>query len=317
MISVIIPNYNHAPFLDLRITTILNQTFTDFEVIILDDCSTDNSREVIEKYRHNSKISEIVYNEENGGAVFKQWMKGIALAKGEWILIAESDDWSEPSLLEHLYEATKKDPAITLSFCQTLTVFANGNINVTSFANQFNVLHTGSEFISQRLINSRGLVTAGCALFKKEATSHMPDISTYKSAGDMMFWISVAAKGKVHETAMCLHYWRRHATNTTTNTSLFMSKIWELHETYLWAQKENHIDHLKVKERFLFLVNLLYRSGMLKNTDAKPFLAEVNKTVPFPVLKVKISGFCKYVSNYVVRFFQKNLLNVFLINNYK
>lgn len=72
LISVIIPNYNHALFLKQRIDTVLNQTFQDFEVIILDDCSTDSSREIIEQYRGHSKISNIIFNDKNSGGVFKQ-----------------------------------------------------------------------------------------------------------------------------------------------------------------------------------------------------------------------------------------------------
>ena len=54
-ISVIIPNYNHAVFLKERIESVLNQTYTNFELIILDDCSTDNSRDIIEFYRQHHK----------------------------------------------------------------------------------------------------------------------------------------------------------------------------------------------------------------------------------------------------------------------
>ena len=61
LITVIIPNYNHSPYLDERIQSVLNQTFKDFEVIILDDCSSDNSREVIENYRNNPQISHILF----------------------------------------------------------------------------------------------------------------------------------------------------------------------------------------------------------------------------------------------------------------
>ena len=49
-VSVIVPNYNHAPYLRQRLDSIFNQNFQDFEVIILDDCSTDNSKEIIEEY---------------------------------------------------------------------------------------------------------------------------------------------------------------------------------------------------------------------------------------------------------------------------
>ena len=53
---VIIPNYNHALYLQERLDSVFNQTYQDFEVIILDDCSTDNSREIIEKYANNPKV---------------------------------------------------------------------------------------------------------------------------------------------------------------------------------------------------------------------------------------------------------------------
>src|SRR6187431_17527 len=94
-VSVIIPNYNHADFLMQRIVSILNQTYQDFELIILDDCSSDKSREIIEHYRTHPKVSHIVYNAENSGSTFKQWKLGLDYAKGDWIWIAESDDYCE------------------------------------------------------------------------------------------------------------------------------------------------------------------------------------------------------------------------------
>jgi glycosyltransferase involved in cell wall biosynthesis len=79
LVSIIIPNYNHARFLDERMTSVLEQTYQHIEVIILDDCSTDNSREVIEKYRSNPKVSKIVFNDTNSRSPFKQWYKGFQL----------------------------------------------------------------------------------------------------------------------------------------------------------------------------------------------------------------------------------------------
>src|SRR5690348_1753899 len=99
-VSVIIPNYNHAQYLNQRIDSVLKQTYSDFEVIILDDYSIDNSRDIIEQYRTNKKVSAIIYNEINSGNPFQQWDKGIQLAQGEYIWFAESDDWCELNLLE-------------------------------------------------------------------------------------------------------------------------------------------------------------------------------------------------------------------------
>ena len=66
-VSVIVPNYCHAPYLEQRIESILQQTFQDFELILLDDCSTDGSREILERYRNHPKVSGIFYNERNSG----------------------------------------------------------------------------------------------------------------------------------------------------------------------------------------------------------------------------------------------------------
>lgn len=75
-VSVIVPNYCHAPYLEQRIESILQQTFQDFELILLDDCSTDGSREILERYRNHPKVSGIFYNERNSGSPFKQWKRG-------------------------------------------------------------------------------------------------------------------------------------------------------------------------------------------------------------------------------------------------
>ena len=118
-VSVIVPNYNHAQYLVQRIDSVLAQTCQDFELILLDDCSPDHSREVLERYREHPKVAHIVYNEANSGSTFKQWDKGIALARGEYIWIAESDDWCEPTLLETLLDGIHRDKDCVLSYCQT------------------------------------------------------------------------------------------------------------------------------------------------------------------------------------------------------
>ncbi len=67
-VSVIVPNYNHGKYLPLRLESIFNQTFQDFEVILLDDCSSDNSREILELYRNHPKVSTIIYNKRIRGS---------------------------------------------------------------------------------------------------------------------------------------------------------------------------------------------------------------------------------------------------------
>jgi glycosyltransferase involved in cell wall biosynthesis len=80
-VSIIVPNYNHARFLRQGLDSILHQTFQDFELILLDDCSMDNSRAILAEYRWDPRI-QMQFNEENSGSTFKQWNKGVKLARG-------------------------------------------------------------------------------------------------------------------------------------------------------------------------------------------------------------------------------------------
>lgn len=127
-VSVIIPNYNHEAFLVQRIESVLNQTFTDFELILLDDCSLDSSRKILQKYA--SANENIVYhpNEKNSGSPFHQWNKGVSMAKGEYIWIAESDDYCEPDFLETLVNILNQNEQCGIAYCQSNLVNENGKI---------------------------------------------------------------------------------------------------------------------------------------------------------------------------------------------
>src|SRR5688572_4442057 len=116
LVSVIIPNYNHAEYLRNRIDSVLNQTFQDIEVILLDDYSADRSLEILREYSDHPKVSHIVANDANSGSTFRQWEKGIDLAIGDWVWIAESDDWCETTFLESVLEYI--DGSTVISCCQ-------------------------------------------------------------------------------------------------------------------------------------------------------------------------------------------------------
>ena len=122
-VSIIIPNYNHAPYLKQRIESVLSQSYQNFEVILLDDRSTDNSWDILQAYKGHEKVSHCLRNDRNSGSPFIQWQKGIEIAKGEWIWIAESDDWADESLLESLINLTRLYPQVPLVFCQSKTHF--------------------------------------------------------------------------------------------------------------------------------------------------------------------------------------------------
>ena len=111
-ISVVVPNYNYAKYINKRIDSIVRQTYPIYELIILDDCSTDDSVEVIEKKIEKIKVKypelkvRFIKNEKNSGKAMRQWRKGFELAKGDYIWIAEVDDLSSREFLAAVNWAT-------------------------------------------------------------------------------------------------------------------------------------------------------------------------------------------------------------------
>lgn len=118
-VSIIVPVYNHVRYLRQRLDSILNQTYKDFELIILDDASTDNSREIIQEYVINNPSIITCFNEQNSGSPFKQWNKGVTLSSGEYIWIAESDDFADSNFIETVLDEFSKSKEIGLVFTDT------------------------------------------------------------------------------------------------------------------------------------------------------------------------------------------------------
>ncbi|MFG5857240.1 MULTISPECIES: glycosyltransferase family 2 protein [Dysgonomonas] len=221
MISVILPTYNHAPYLRQRIDSILNQTYQDFELIILDDCSPDNSRDVIEEYRNVSHISHIIYNKINSGSTFKQWKRGIELAKGEYIWIAESDDYADPTFLEKIMDSISK---YNSALCFSLTTIVDKENNTVM--DQPPILPDYSmdinQFTENYLLYSNPICNASMVVFKKDAIAEnlWNRIVNFKYCGDWLLWGSFSGEGNitVSEVKEYLNYFRTHSVNVSNKS---------------------------------------------------------------------------------------------------
>lgn len=110
-VSVLMPAYNSEKYIVEAIESILNQTFTDFEFIIIDDCSTDKTWEIIQKYSKNDKRILAIKNEKNLG-ISGNRNKLKKLAKGDYIMWQDSDDISMPNRMEKQVEVLSNDSEI-------------------------------------------------------------------------------------------------------------------------------------------------------------------------------------------------------------
>lgn len=122
MISIVIPLYNKEPIIEKTMMSVLSQDYSDFEVVVVDDGSTDNSVEKIEAI-HDSRIRLI--RQENGGPS-KARNTGVKNAKGEWVLFLDADDELEPNSLAYFANLTKKFSEIKF-FCAPFYVSIGGH----------------------------------------------------------------------------------------------------------------------------------------------------------------------------------------------
>lgn len=216
-VSVIIPNYNHSNYLRQRIDSVLNQTYKDFEVILLDDVSNDDSVQVLKTYKDHPKVSNLVINETNSGSPFGMWQKGFELAKGDIIWIAESDDWAENNFLEILVPKFKNENVV-VSHCISYNYYMQTNkTKVNSWWSTFNVSLWDSDFIKEgkEMLNSYGkykcpVINVSSALIRKRILKEIEIPIEYKYCGDWWFWSQVFNQGKVAYTSKGLNYIRVH-----------------------------------------------------------------------------------------------------------
>ena len=230
-VSVIIPNYNHAPYLKERIDSVLNQTYQDFEVIILDDCSPDNSVEVIEQYRSNPHVSHILINEQNTRNTFIQWERGISMAKGRYIWIAESDDVAEPQLLETLIGQLEQHPDASVAFCHSRLIDADGALlseqNTKNSAQPGQITIDDSCTFLRHLLIFNYIYNASMAVFRRDVYDRAnPDYKQFRYCGDWHFWASVCAAGRVIEVYDMLSRFRQHQRKVTEDSKKDVFHVW-------------------------------------------------------------------------------------------
>lgn len=219
-ISIILPNYNHAPYLQERIDSILNQTHQNFELIILDDCSTDNSRNLLNTYKNHPKVSHIIYNDINSGNTFLQWEKGLTLASGDIIWIAESDDNMHCSFLEKAIKIFEKNKTIGIVQCGSDWVSEDGSIIFCdSLAKNIDQVN-GKNFILKYMLDGNSIYNASAVLFNKDLINLPLDksITQLKYCGDWLFWIKILEKTNLYYLNENLNSFRRH-TQTVSNKS--------------------------------------------------------------------------------------------------
>ncbi|EEL84030.1 Glycosyltransferase [Bacillus cereus AH1271] len=265
-ISVIVPNYNYEKYLPDRIKSIFSQTYPLYELIFLDDASTDNSVSIFEKLLSNEnkphlKVQQII-NDKNSGSVFKQWIKGVSAATGDYIWIAEADDLCDQTFLEEVIQGFQINSDVTLGYTQSKQIDEQGNILANHYLDYTNDIdkekwqhpyfRKGIDEIQDTLLIKNTIPNVSSVVFKNiDTKTTAKQLEKFKVAGDWFFYVSIFKEGDIYFNPKPLNYHRRH-TNSVTGTEDSYSHYSEVIQIQNFIKETFTIDVISKKKMYTY-----------------------------------------------------------------
>ncbi len=250
-VSVIIPNYNYARFLEERIDSVINQTYENVEIIVLDDASTDDSLNTILAYAEKDERINLYRNDVNSGNPFIQWDKGVSLAKGDLIWIAEADDVCELDFLEKIIPELENNKA-AIAFCSSQTLDENsqkGDLWTynTEVVNQelfrSSSLMNGYKLIHEALLFENVIPNVSAVVFRRDAYKRLGGVDLeLNSNADWFLWLKFAFTERIYHLAKPLNYFRRHKSSVIASKTNSLDRYVERFDR---SMRKKLLDHIK------------------------------------------------------------------------
>lgn len=229
LVSIITPSYNTAKYIAETIESVLNQTYKNFEMIIVDDCSTDNTEEVVKKFS-DSRV-KFYKNEKNSGAAISR-NYALKLAKGKWIAFLDSDDLWKPEKLEKQIEFMK-DNDYHFSYTNYEEIDENSN--------KLGKLITGPKKITKT--GMYNYCWPGCLTVMYDAEKvGLVQIENLPKNNDYAMWLKVIKKSNCYLLNECLAQYRIRTGSISRNSKIKLIK----HHYYLYRNGEKMNPFLSV-----------------------------------------------------------------------
>lgn len=269
-LSIILPSYNHAAFLKDRLESISNQTYKDWEAIIIDDQSTDNSVQIITDFLNSNpdfNVRYFIVNESNSGSGYFSWQKGIELSETPYIWIAETDDYSEPAFLEELVHILDTNDKTALAFCSSKYV-EDGTIIYDS-ANRTKDLNTPEGeyriidkkvFLKQMPFNT--YITNGSSVVFRKPELEIPAVLfTNRLCSDIFLWSYLVENSSFAFLNKNLNFFRRH--EGSTSSYLQKNKL----ET-VYHEKASYLNYFGQTEKYEQFIDHYIKNYIWTNKSA-------------------------------------------------
>lgn len=229
-VSIVIPVYNREDLVRYAIESALGQTYSDIEVVIVDNCSTDKTFDIVQEYARKDSRVRAFRNEQNVGPV-KNWIRCAQHSRGEFIKILYSDDWLESDAVERLVEPLAEHNDVGFSYSSVDIHFEDGTIN-RAYQMAHSKLLPSFEFVKAEFAGFLPVpVSPGCAMFRQEDViagliEHIPnkfgiECNRRGMGNDLMLFLKTCTKYPyVYYVADRLSHFRAHQSSFTIEISI-------------------------------------------------------------------------------------------------
>lgn len=256
-ITVITPTYNRADFLPQTIESILNQTYTNFEYYILDDGSTDNTKEVVEPYLKDKRV-KYLYHENAGEPTTVNW--GWSLAKGEYFTQINSDDIVDKTLFEEMIKVLDNDDNAVVAYCDYNIIDDKNKIIETIKSPDWNFLEALSKFACYAAIVG--------TFIKKTKFSDWNYIRTdkYLHINDLEMYWNMSLYGNFVHIPQNLVSWRKHKGQISVDRIESIKEVEEWFNEY-FERKDLPEEVINIKDKVresivAYFINLAKNSSL-------------------------------------------------------
>lgn len=237
LVSIIMPSYNTGKYIVESIESVLRQTYSNWELIIVDDCSTDNTDEVVASYLNDSRIKYLKNEKNSGAAVSRNY--ALREAKGKWIAFLDSDDLWLPDKLKKQIQFMKNN---------------NYYFSYTDYRIQHNgewipYLYYGPDVINKHMMKNYCYFSTITVIYDREKIG-LIQIEPIRKNNDYAMWLKIIEKAPCYRFPECLSYYIKHDGSISSGSKLKLIK----HHYIMWriAEKKNPMNATILTIRNLF-----------------------------------------------------------------
>lgn len=272
-ISVLIPLFNAAAYIEKTVQSVLNQSYQNFELIILDDCSTDGSYELSFEIANEDERIRVYKNEHNLG-MLQNWNKGIGLCNSPYFVKLDADDLWHSTMLSKAIEILDKKPTVGLVFSKYINIDSDGNLiknseqDLPEFAKNkafscIPIVKQGPDKFLGYPILRQGLSVMRKEVFDRVGLYQFLLTKETQASTDTEFYFRVGAHFKIFCIDEDLYFYRIHPTSISALDS------------------QNLLSAKKIFETKYCIVKYYADYNLLNLSEAKEFFQKINKEYNF------------------------------------